>query len=422
MISEYIEKFKLDSKTKKSISTFLLKIYIVLSLFFPAYESKVGNSYYVERYYAHIALAVYLIYTFVIRHEWKPKKTGLCTALLVLIGIYNILSLYYNVRYLHWYGEQINNTISFLFFTLLVSTDCLEEHKRSDIIVFLIKCIILSSICAVVFYWMGYSRIEILNRRFLLTTAEESLSTYGEKRFSWIYIHKSQCALMYVAFMLLFVKYRHKFKHRITYMMSMGLLLLVEYLTHSWTGLMAVGCLVVGMAGEWIRENYKKLNVKSFLWIVPAFAAVVVVFNRQLRRFLAERNLATLGSRLPIWKTFVSVIAQNPKGIGLNFNNVSYFTGYFDTNNAHNIFLNAMLRFSIPVGICFTTILGIIVMQCIRYNKNIMTLLTMIGLLFLLNIDYALLNYEVSMFLFMLYLCFMHKERRHRHISECNIN
>ena len=76
MISEYIEKFKLDSKTKKSISTFLLKIYIVLSLFFPAYESKVGNCYYVERYYAHIALAVYLIYTFVIRHEWKPKKTG----------------------------------------------------------------------------------------------------------------------------------------------------------------------------------------------------------------------------------------------------------------------------------------------------------------------------------------------------------
>lgn len=202
--------------------------------------------------------------------------------LLVLIGIYNILSLYYNVRYLHWYGEQINNTISFLFITLLVSTDCPEEHKRSDIIVFLIKCIILSSICAVVFYWMGYSRIEILNRRFILTTAEESLSTYGEKRFSWIYIHKSQCALMYVAFMLLFVKYRHKFKHRITYMMSMGLLLLVEYLTHSWTGLMAVGCLVMGMAGEWIRENYKKLNVKSFLWIVPAFAAVAVVFNRQL--------------------------------------------------------------------------------------------------------------------------------------------
>lgn len=413
MISEYIEKFKLDSKTKKSISTFLLKIYIVLSLFFPAYESKVQNCYYVEIYYAHIVLAIYLVYTFVIRHQWKMKKTGLCIALLVLIGTYNILSLYYNGRYLHWYGEQVNNTISFLFFTLLVSTDCLEEHKRSDIIVFLMKCIILSSICAVVFYWMGYSRVEILNRRFILITTDECLGAYGEKRLSWIYIHKSQCALMYVAFMMLFIKYKHKFKHRITFAMSMGLLLLVEYLTHSWTGLIAVGFLTGGIACEWIKNNYKKLNIKSFLWIIPAFIGLVIIFNRQLQHFLTERNLTTFGSRIPIWKTFVGIIAQNPKGIGLSFNYVSYFTGYFNTNNAHNIFLNAMLRFSIPVGICFTIIFGIIFMQCVKYSKNIMTIFTVIGLLLLLNIDYALLNYEVSMFLFTLYLSFIHKERRH---------
>lgn len=89
-------------------------------------------------------------------------------------------------------------------------------------------------------------------------------------------------------------------------------------------------------------------------------AAAVVGIKYVLKWLSGERNLSTMGSRMPIWRAAVEKIKANPQGIGnrfvLNRDDWFHFDN-FNTNNCHNIFLNEMLRYSIPVGCCYAAFL-----------------------------------------------------------------
>jgi len=99
------------------MKTISLKIFIVLSLFFPAFWSTYQEDYKME-YYAVFtaAYAVLLLYMLlcVLEGKWK-NKIGFPVVLAGILVVYNVLSLYFNVSHLHWYGEQINNSIAVLF-------------------------------------------------------------------------------------------------------------------------------------------------------------------------------------------------------------------------------------------------------------------------------------------------------------------
>lgn len=408
-------KINLTSKNKKEISSFLLKLYIVLSLFFPAYQSNQESCYYIEIYYANIVLAVYIIYNLIISKEWKKKRSHFLDVFMIILTAYSLLSYYFNARFLHWFGEQFNNTFAFCFFGLLLYMDCIEENRREDMIAFLIHCIIISSVCALVFYCMGYSRIEIVNNKFNFLSIEDCLSGYGEKRFSWIYMHKSQCVLMNMMFGILFVKFKNKFRNKITFLLSEGLIFTIIWIAHSWTGIAATGIVVFGYVLDWIQKEKQNFNPKMLVsFVLVGGAAIAVFVFKMLPRFLGERDLFSLGYRTSIWKNFIKYIFQHPKGMGMDFNKIMVNVGNFDTNNGHSVFLNAMLRFSMPVGLCFIYIFLVCLIQAVRKNKNNFTICGILGILIMLNIDYSLLSYEVSMFFFLLYLCFFYKKPLHR--------
>ena len=56
-------------------------------------------------------------------------------------------------------------------------------------------------------------------------------------------------------------------------------------------------------------------------------------------------------------------------------------------NNAHNVFMNVALRFSIPVGICFTVLFLGIVVYSIKKSKSFLSAGMWLALLILLNMD-----------------------------------
>ena len=132
-----------------------------------------------------------------------------------------------------------------------------------------------------------------------------------------------------------------------------------------------------------------------------------------------ERDLFSMGGRLNIWRGAVREILKKPDGWGYWFGEVLFnATSGWQVNNAHNVFLNAMLRFSVPVGLCFILLMLLIIGYSLYRSRSWLAAGMWTGFFILLNMDYSLLNYEMGMFLFVVYLvCVYDTEEKGRHAA-----
>ena len=108
------------------VQEILIHLFIILTLFFPAIYSPLsyeeGGEYFVMISIPYVVLGVFLLWIIWNNRNCKCDKTDVnfFWFLSGLLLIYNLLSFYYNIKYLHWYGEQLNNTIAIAFFACLV--------------------------------------------------------------------------------------------------------------------------------------------------------------------------------------------------------------------------------------------------------------------------------------------------------------
>jgi hypothetical protein len=125
-------------------------------------------------------------------------------------------------------------------------------------------------------------------------------------------------------------------------------------------------------------------------------------------RILSERSLMTLGHRTQIWPAALEVIKKYPEGWGMRFGEsaIEVTEGWY-VNNAHNVFLNAVLRFSVPVGICFSLIfMGIVVYTLVK-ARSFLAAGMWVAFLVLLNMDYSIMSLQMALLLLIVYLvCF----------------
>ena len=127
---------------------------------------------------------------------------------------------------------------------------------------------------------------------------------------------------------------------------------------------------------------------------------------------LAERDLLSLGGRREIWSGALKAIRETPTGWGYLFGEALFdATPTWSVNNAHNVFLNAMLRFSVPVGLCFIGMILLIAVYSLVRSRSFLAVGMWIGFFLLLNMDYCLLNYEIGMFLFVIYLVCIYRPK-----------
>ena len=375
------------------------KIFIILSLFFPAFYSIFDADYLIEYYagfsWAYAALTVFLLCQ-VLQHKVR-RRSLFFWVLLVGIVLYNLLFTYYNIRYHHWYGEQVNNSIAFLFFLFLVGSED-NPKEEQELVTFVIRAAVLSNFCSIVYFALGYSSLLVCNNHVVFGRLPED---FYEFRHYWVYSHKSDYAVMLLGFLALCIRYKDLFLKKAGYLFSLAVLLIALILTHSWTGIL--GAMLVFAGAILDRLDFKKIVFTKFH--IAGGVCLAIGAGVAGKILLAERNLLTLGDRLPIWKETLQTIVEYPKGWGFYFGEVLLeCENGFTTNNAHNIFLNAMLRFSIPVGICFTLLFLLIfayaLYKCRSWTAGGMCLAVFV----LINMDYALQNYEVAMFLLLLYL------------------
>ncbi len=376
-----------------------IRIFVILSLFFPAFYSIFDADYLIEYYagfsWAYAALAVFLLCQ-LLQHRIRRRS---CFFWILLVGIllYNLLFTYYNIRYHHWYGEQINNTIALMLLLFLVGS---EEDSTEDqeLALFVIRAAVFSNLCSILYFALGYSNLLICNNQVIFGRLPEDFYEY---RHYWVYSHKSDYAVMLLGFIGLCIRYKTLFSKKAVYLLSLAVLLTALALTHSWTGIM--GAILVFAGAVLDRIDFKKIVITKFH--IAGGVGLVIAAGLAGKVLLAERNLLTLGDRLPIWKETLRTIVEYPKGWGFYFGEVLLkCENGFTTNNAHNIFLNAVLRFSIPVGLCFTLLFLLIFAYALYKCRSWMAAGMCLAVLVLINMDYALQNYEVAMCLMLLYL------------------
>lgn len=402
------DKIMMRQKWQVAVSL-VLKGFCFFSLLFPLFYSPYTDVYQSAYYggfsWAYLMLMIYMVMQ-IVTVKKKVSDYRRWFFFLAMLIAYNMISFYMNYKYLHWYWEQINNTIAFLFFMVLVCSDMDFEQGRLDVIRFLIYSIVLSNIGSIVYYALGYTKLLLCNNQLVRFALPDN---FYETRHYWIYSHKSEYALMLTAFTALLVCYRDKFKNRATYGFSLLVLLICLYLTHSWTGIAGVFLIFAG--GLLDRINWKNFRwKKSYLWIgLILFAAAAGLGYR----ILSERDVLGFGGRPQIWAAVLEVIRKHPEGWGMRFGESAIETAQGAlVNNAHNLFMNAVLRFSVPVGICFTILfLGLAIYSMVK-SRSCLAVGMWLALLILLNMDYALMSTQMGLLFLIVYLVCFYKRKR----------
>lgn len=402
---KWIEKYEVDS--------WLLRGAFALMLLFPAFYSPYTDVYQ-SAYYAGFSWAYFLLVLYmavrVLRGREKLLKVSVA-GLIYMAGLflYNLLSLYFNHKYLHWYWEQVNNTVAFLLIAVLAGCGESSQEKRDGTIRFLMYCMILSNVGSIIYYLLGYTKLLICNNQFIFYELPDN---FYETRHYWLYSHKSEYAVMLVAFIAMLLAYRKKFKHPLTFVFGEAVLLICLYLTHSWTGIAGVFLIFVGYLLD--RVDWKHFHIKG--WYLAAGGAFAAVVGGVVLKIASERNLTTLGGRTMIWTTvWKDVILKYPQGWGMRFGESAIaIPNAWNVNNAHNIFLNQMLRFSIPVGIVFTLLfLGLVIYTLVK-GRNFLLAGTWIALLVLLDMDYALMSTEMALLFFIIWMLTIYNRKEER--------
>ena len=271
--------------------------------------------YYAGFSWPYLMAGIYLALLFASR-ENRGKMGLFLWSYLALVFLYNLLSLYFNMKYLHWYWEQVNNTLAFLLFGAMVCYGPGKQKWEERQLHFLICCIMGSVLCGILFDFTGETGIYFINNRLQFAPFDNY-----ESRNYWIYSHKSDYALMLLLFMALFLRWKDAFtgRWRLVPWLGTGMIIAAMVQTHSWTGI--AGMLLV-LAGALLdRVDWKRFK-RSYLWGLLAIGSASIAV---LGKISEERDIFSLGSRLPIWKGFLEVIKKYPEGWGRRFGDCLFY-------------------------------------------------------------------------------------------------
>ncbi len=388
------------------MKTFFFKLFLVFSLFFPAFWSSFREDYKME-YYAVFtaAYACILLWMLVSIRRGGFRKNRFCLGLAIGLLLYNVLSLWFNIRSLHWFGEEINNTIAFIFFLFL----CIQEEplgeKPEELIRFFLGAAVLSNALSILYYFAGYTSFLVCNNHIYLIKLPED---YYEFRHYWLYSHKSDYALILNLFLAAVLRFRPLFRKIWTFVASILILLAALFLSHSWTGFGAAFLVFLGAILD--QMDFSKLRFQRRY--IPICGAGLLILAAGGKLLLKERDIFSMGARGEIWTAAIRTIRSCPGGWGLSFGEQLFevHPGW-STNNCHNIFLNAMLRFSVPVGVCFLLLMLAILTYAWKKSGSFLGKGLILGTFALMNMDYSLLNYELGMFLFVIWLVCIYKRK-----------
>ncbi len=402
MLSKYIP---------KRFAQAMIKHVVAVSLFFPYVYSARGNMYYQDFILANFFAILAMVFIFT---SWKLdlRKNGVLLAGMgILVICYNGWFTYMNRTYHHWYGEQINTTIIFLFFMVLLMVKDVHALIDSNMIRSIIHMMVTTNVLAI-----GYRLITEQNRILIMNglILRNKFDVIMEDQYSWLYIHKSQYAFLLVMSIAFCVVYRKLFRNLFTYILTLATLCFALYLSDTYA---AMGAAALIFGGQFLDYLLKAKWWKKLVAAVGLGVPGVLVALKLYEKIGENRNLLTLNGRTRIWKGSWETITTNANGV-IDFNmGVDRFIYGFTQEgwrmrayNCHNAFMNQMFRFSILVGVIFTLIFTLLLLSAIKRNLSFTTLSIALAILIPLCMDYALTNVEFILYILLLFIMFFRSQ------------
>ena len=379
----------------------MIKHVIAVTLFFPYYYSQRTNPYYQDFILANFFAILAMVF---ILTSWKLdfKRNGIfVTGMGILLVAYNVCATYMNVKYHHWYGEQINTTIAFLFFIVLLLVKDNHALIDSSTIKATIHMIVASNVIAIfVKIFLNCVRL-----RFMNNWVDSTFNSDAPYSF-WIYNHKSEYGFILVLCITFFALNKKYFHNTITYILSQGILLYALYLSNVYTSMIAA---LFIFAGQFLDYLFTATWWKKLIAAITIPVILYQIAVKLLSQIETNRDLLTMGYRIPIWKQFFIYAQENPNGILMDNYGVEKLKvdgANFLTNNAHNIFLNHMVRYSMLVGGIYIALFALIILFSLKRRPRFTTLFTWIAVLIPLNMDYSMLSHEFTYFLSVVFVLF----------------
>lgn len=406
---------KVDIKKTDFLDLFsavMIKIMLVVALFMPITTTMEGSKhpqYFQEFMLVNAVVVVFLLFyvlSLIKNKRWNRENLVFCIKFFVVMCAY-ILFYYLMLDTIKWKWQGVNCIISFGFFLLLMAGNNHEWFEKYHIIEFANRSIVISNLIGIIVYLQGYASVYWYNFKFQLMLPQDF---YGEKRFEWIYYHKSQYAFMLLLSLAFVMIYRKKFINKITFGFSIVVLVAGLYISHVNTAIVGGGIILGSFCVDLFVKNFRKIKLWIKVVIIPLFGAGVIGAGIvAFQKIAAERSVLTLGYRTYIWKSAIDLILKRPEGLGLRFTFKKLQLeglGMTTTNNGHNVFLNELLRLSIPVGICFIIFFVLIIVYSLEKKFSFLTLGIWGALLLSMMMDYAVMNSGWTLMVFFFYTIF----------------
>lgn len=383
----------------RHLKNFIYLQFIILSLcsfFFPLYICDTNRH---NLSFTLVEIPLMILCFLYLKKKEKRKDKIFGTILL----LYSIIFFCVNIMYLECYWAFFYKVGSFLLVWLFSSNlDYSNAFMKGDFygeLTDTILCVFsLAVVLSLLANFAGVDAIFWDLQQFHIRGANKGI--FLDERLTWVFMHKSSYGLLLVLALILLMK-RKRFPYR-------KVLILIYFIAAvRINSMVSIACMCAVLFGFYVET--KSWNKKTVIKITFAFAIGLMLVGIGYYIVSKERNLSNLGDRAYIWAMYGTTLAGYPHGMGNRFFSDSFWlaAGGRYLNNFHNVMLNEMLHYSVPVGIGFTMLILYYPLCYIKNNSSRMkNLILFIATCLPMLFDQALNDLIFPIFLIMLRLSF----------------
>lgn len=320
----------------------------------------------------------------------------------IVLFLYFLVYLYYDIVYLKCYWPLFFKTASFMLLWYFDSQELIFRQNRdvlyselTDTILSIFSFTVILSLIANI---VGVDAIFLDFNAFHIRSARSGV--FLDERLTWVFLHKSTYGLLLVLALTLLMKRKEFYVRK----MWICIYFLAAIRINS---MVSIVCMCGVLFAYYVET--RSINKKTLIKMFIAFFVGLLLTGIIYYIVALGRNISSLGDRSYIWAIYADSLARYPHGMGKKFFTDTFWlaAGGRFINNFHNVLFNEMIHYSIPVGILYFVLIMYYPVNFIKTNPaKIKNIILLVSIILPMVFDQALNDLIFPIFLIMLKLCF----------------
>lgn len=405
----------------KRYANSLIRHFVLVALFFPAFFTKFQHVYYQDMSFMSI---IALMLTINILFKWrldlsKHKYSVIILTATLALYIATAVTNYRRYPVMFWRTEPLNILIAVGFFISLLLVRQDTEYISDRFIRFTMGAMLVHNIIGIIYRLFGGAKFYMQTFYYEALQIDEAGGI-----FSWMYYDAAEYALILLLTMAFFMTYKRMFKNPLLYWSSQGVFILCMLLTNVSIYYLATALLFgfdflysavnkrITLSNPDNAQADSHTRLQEYLPYTYPIAALL--YGAVI--ILCLRLSETLSTKPAIWKGAWDLLQETPEGFYVGFGVLTYTVPDVDMPviQAQNTFLNHMLRHSLGTGIAYALLIGSILILAFIKKPNYRSLGILLAVLLPLNLDFGLQTLHLPYVLFLIYCIFFRQgEKKH---------